>query len=260
MAEMTILEAIILGIVQGFAEFLPISSSGHLALGSVLFGLEDTMLFHVVVHVGTLIPVVVVFWKDIWALLRRPFQKKTFLLIIATIPAGAIGVMFQSRVESAFSSLTFIAFGFVITGIVLMFSDRIQKSTKKDEDMGFLDAALIGIAQAVAIFPGISRSGSTIAAALARGIDRETAAKFSFLMSIPIIFGALLYHVYELVTNPAGVYINYTTLGIGFVTSAITGYFAVRLLLAAVKKAKLRYFAYYVLALAAAISIGTLVF
>ena len=257
---MTALQALILGIVQGFAEFLPISSSGHLALGSVLFGLEDTMLFHVIVHVGTLIPVVIVFRKDIWELMRRPFQKKTLLLVIATIPAAAVGALFASRIESAFSSLTFIAFGFVITGIALMVSDRIRKNKKTQEEMGVTDAALIGVAQAVAVFPGVSRSGATIVMALGRGINREAAAKFSFLMSIPIILGALAYHLWEVVRNPDAVYINYTTLSIGFVTSAITGYLAIRLLLAAVKKAKLSYFAYYVLALATAITIGQFVF
>jgi undecaprenyl-diphosphatase len=258
---MTLLEAIILGIIQGLSEFLPISSSGHLALGHAIFGLEEEgILFSIIVHVGTLIPVVLIFWQDIWALIKRPFQKMTLLLIIATIPAAVVGLLFEDMVESAFASLTFVAFGFVVTGLVLLFTDRLKKTAKPAEDLTRLDSLLIGLAQAVAILPGISRSGSTIAAALARGTRREDAAKFAFLMSIPIILGALALQIFHLLRGsiPADD-LNFLNLGAGFVTSAISGYFAINFMLKAVKKAKLRYFAYYVLALAASITVGSLI-
>jgi undecaprenyl-diphosphatase len=258
---MTLLEAIILGIIQGLSEFLPISSSGHLALGHALFGLEEEgLLFSIVVHVGTLIPVVAIFWQDIWALIKRPFQKMTLLLIIATIPAAVIGLLFEDMVESAFASLTFVAFGFVITGLVLLFTDRLKKTTKPAEDITRLDALLIGLAQAIAILPGISRSGSTIAAALARGTRREDAAKFAFLMSVPIILGALVLQIAHLLRGGTQIHdLNLLNLGAGFITAAASGYFAINFMLKAVQKAKLRYFAYYVLALATAITIWTLI-
>ncbi|MCL2350363.1 MAG: undecaprenyl-diphosphate phosphatase [Defluviitaleaceae bacterium] len=259
---MSVLEAIILGLIQGLAEFLPISSSGHLAIGHFLFGLEDEgLLFSIVVHIGTLIPVVVVFWRDIWAILRRPFQKMTGLLIVATLPAAVVGFLFEDMVEAAFASLTFIAFGFVITGLVLLFSDRKQKNEKTAEKITWLDAALIGIAQAVAILPGVSRSGSTIGMALARGIKREDAAKFAFLMSIPIILGATLLQVIHIARGDIMIYgLNFVNLGAGMLAAAISGYVAIRFMLAAIKKAKLRYFAYYVLTLAAIITVGGFVF
>jgi len=259
---MTLLEAVILGIVQGLAEFLPISSSGHLALGQYIFGIEDNnMAFNIVVHVGTLIPVVVVFRQTIWELVKKPFQKMTYLLIIATLPAAIVGVLLEDVVEAAFTTLGFLAIAFVVTGLLLVGTDRIRKNTKKSDEITYLDAALIGVAQAVAIFPGISRSGSTIAASLARGIAREDAAKFAFLMSIPIILGALLLQIIHIARgNVVLEDLNFVNLGAGFIAAALSGYLAVNFLLAAIKKAKLRYFAYYVFVLAAAIGIGLLVF
>jgi len=259
---MTLLEAVILGIVQGLAEFLPISSSGHLALGQYIFGIEDNnMAFNIVVHVGTLIPVVVVFRQTIWELVKKPFQKMTYLLIIATLPAAIVGVLLEDVVEASFTTLGFLAIAFVVTGLLLVGTDRIRKNTKKSDEITYLDAALIGVAQAVAIFPGISRSGSTIAASLARGIAREDAAKFAFLMSIPIILGALLLQIIHIARgNVVLEDLNFVNLGAGFIAAALSGYLAVNFLLAAIKKAKLRYFAYYVFVLAAAIGIGLLVF
>jgi len=252
---MTLLEAIILGIIQGLAEFLPISSSGHLALGQYIFGYEDhNLIFIIVVHIGTLIPVVIVYRKAIWELIKRPFQKMTYLLIVATIPAAIVGIFFEDAIEAALSSITFLAVGFVVTGVVLIGTDRLRKTGKKSDEITYLDATLIGIAQAVAVFPGISRSGSTISAALARGINREDAAKFVFLMSIPAILGALLIQIIHVVRgNLVLADLDFVVLGAGFVASALSGYLAINFMLAAIKKAKLSYFAYYVLVLAAAI-------
>ena len=259
---MTLLEAIILGIVQGLAEFLPISSSGHLALGQLLFGIDDNnMAFIIVVHIGTLIPVVVVYRKTIWELIKKPFQKMTYLLIIATVPAAIVGIFFEDAVEAALGSLGFLAGGFIVTGMVLIATDRLRKNNKKSDEITYLDALLIGIAQAVAVFPGISRSGSTIAASLARGINREDAAKFAFLMSIPAILGALLMQILHVIRgNVLLEDLNFINLGAGFIAAMLSGYLAINFMLAAIKKAKLSYFAYYVLILAAAIMVGLLVF
>jgi len=258
---MSLLEAIILGIVQGLTEFIPVSSSGHLALGHMLFGLEEEgLLFTIVVHVGTLVPVLIVFRKDIWALIKRPFQKMTFMLIVATIPAVIVGLLFEDRVEQAFTTMQFLVAGFLITGTVLIISDRLRKATKTADEITWLDAALIGIAQAVAIFPGISRSGSTITASLSRGINREDAAKFVFLMSIPIILGATVLQIIHVARGNVAAYeIDFAVLGAGFVSAALSGYLAVNFLLAAIKKAKLRYFAYYVLVLAKVLIFGMIV-
>jgi len=259
---MTLLEAIILGIIQGLAEFLPISSSGHLALGQLLFGIDDNnMAFIIVVHIGTLIPVVVVYRKTIWELIKKPFQKMTYLLIIATVPAAIVGIFFEDAVEAALGSLGFLAGGFIVTGTVLILTDRLRKNNKKSDEITYLDALLIGVAQAVAVFPGISRSGSTIAASLARGINREDAAKFAFLMSIPAILGALLMQILHVARgNVLLEDLNFINLGAGFIAAMLSGYLAINFMLAAIKKAKLSYFAYYVLALAAAIVVGLMIF
>ncbi|MCL2397855.1 MAG: undecaprenyl-diphosphate phosphatase [Defluviitaleaceae bacterium] len=259
---MTLFEAIILGIIQGLTEFLPVSSSGHLALGHMLFGIEDEgLLFYIVTHVATILSVIAVYWKDVWALIKRPFQKMTYLLIIATIPAAVVGIFFENMVEQALASIGFLVVGFIITGVVLMLSDRIRKNSKKTAEITYLDALLIGAAQAVAIFPGISRSGSTIAAALARGIAREDAAKFAFLMSIPAVLGGLVLQIIHIARGNLLVEnISFLSLGAGFVAAALTGYLAVNLILTAIKKAKLSYFAYYVFALAVVITVGAIAF
>ena len=259
---MTLLEAIILGIIQGLAEFLPISSSGHLALGQYLFGIEESNLaFIIVVHIGTLIPVVIVYRNTIWELIKKPFQKMTYLLIVATVPAAIVAFFFEDAIEAALTSIGFLAVGFIITGLVLICTDRLRKNAKKSDEITYLDAAFIGIAQAVAVFPGISRSGSTIAASLARGINREDAAKFAFLMSIPAILGALLIQIIHIVRgNILLEDLNFVTLGAGFLASALSGYLAINFMLAAIKKAKLSYFAYYVLGLAALIGVYLLFF
>ncbi|MCL2353077.1 MAG: undecaprenyl-diphosphate phosphatase [Defluviitaleaceae bacterium] len=261
---MTLFEAVILGIIQGLTEFIPVSSSGHLALGQILFGLEqDGLLFEMVVHIGTLIPVVIIFWKDIWAIIRRPFQKMTLLLIIGTIPVVIVGLLLEDIVGNAFTSLMWLAVGFVITGVTLMFADRIRNNKKKSEDITILDAAIVGIAQAIAIFPGISRSGSTVMAALGRGIEREAAAKFSFLLSIPVVLGATVLQVVHLIRDDGHIYatnVDFWPLALAFVAAMLSGYLAIKLMLMAIKKAKLRYFAYYVLILAVAIVVGMVIF
>ena len=258
---MSVLEAIILGLIQGIAEFLPISSSGHLALAQHLFGIKEASLsFNVLLHVGTLVPVCIIYWKELWKLIKKPFQKTTYLLIIGTIPAVISALLLGDVIESLFSSLLFLAAGFAITGGLLLFVDTVRPGTKEDRDMTYVDALVIGCAQGVAIAPAISRSGSTISASLLRGLNRETAARFSFLLSIPAILGAAVLQVKDVITGGeimAG--ISPAAMIAGFLVAMISGYLAIQFMLALIQKAKLKVFSVYLFLLSAFILVDQLV-
>jgi len=249
---MSILEAIILGIIQGVAEFLPISSSGHLALAQQLFGIEEaTLAFDVLLHVGTLIPVCVIYRREIWKLIRNPFQKTTLLLIVGTIPAVIAALLFGDAIETLLRSMIFLAIGFAITGVVLLIADNIRAGEKEERDITVVDALVIGCAQGVAILPAISRSGSTISSSLLRGLNRETAARFSFLLSIPAILGAAVLHMKDLFSGVdvfAG--IPLASIVVGFLVAMLSGYLAIQFMLKLIQKAKLKVFSIYLFALA----------
>lgn len=258
---MNILTAVILGIVQGIAEFLPISSSGHLVVLERVFGInEPTLTFDIVVHLGSLTAVIVVFWQDIWTLLRKPFQKMTGLLLVGTIPAVVVGFLFKSQIETLFRNSLLLAAAFVVTGVLLFIADQFKEGRKTEKDITYLDALLIGCMQAVGLPPGVSRSGATITGALTRGLTRETAARFSFLLSIIAITGAGVLQLKDIVQEHAVVAsADILPLAFGFVASALVGYLAIRLLLRLINACKLRYFSYYVFALAALLVMDTLV-
>ena len=206
---MNIIEALILGIIQGITEFLPVSSSGHLVLLQRIFGIEEpVLLFNIMVHVGTLAAVCTVLWQDIWNILRKIIQPLTLLIIIGTIPAVIAALFIKDFIEGMHSSAAFLGFAFLITSALLVFSELFHKKLPLDKaikekavkneaavkDRGkfnALDALVIGIFQAIAITPGISRSGATLAAGFFRGLSRDMAVRFSFLLSIPAILGAL---------------------------------------------------------------------
>jgi undecaprenyl-diphosphatase len=257
---MNLLEAIILGIVQGLTEFLPVSSSGHLLLTQNLLGItNDSLFFTVLLHVGTLIPVVIVFWKDIFELIKKPFQKMTYLLIIATLPAIVITLLLGDYFDLLYNSTIFLAFGFIITGCALLYSDRIKDGHKREKDISYADALIIGTVQGIAIAPAISRSGSTISGSLFRHLKRETAAKFSFLMSIPAIAGGLVLEVVKFFTGDAVVGdIDWLVMGGGFVAAMLSGFLAISFMMTLIKKCKLKYFSIYVFALAAVILVDQL--
>jgi undecaprenyl-diphosphatase len=251
---MGLIQAIILGIVQGVTEFLPISSSGHLVLFQKLFGLtEGVITFDVAVHLATLIAVFIVFKDDIFDLIRKPFTKLTYLLIVGTIPAVIFGLLFKDVISTLFESGKSLGFEFLLTGLALLYAENVQSRNKKLGDTGYSDAALIGTAQAIAILPAISRSGLTIAGALARGLNREFAAKFSFLLSIPAILGAAVLDLKDIVKlgGSAGFGVDLIPLIGGMVAAAISGYFAIRFMLKLLTKGSLKGFAYYVFILAA---------
>lgn len=243
------IQAIILGIIQGLTEFLPISSTGHLFLGRILFGLEEAGLFlDTMLHVGTLIAVLVIYRVELISVIKKPFSKLSFLLIVGTIPAVVIGLTFKDYFEEISTTGVTIGWEFLITGAFLWFSDNIKNGYKKMEDITYQDALIIGTFQGAAIFPAISRSGLTIAAALFRKLDRETAAYFSFLLSIPAIAGAIVLQSLELVggKHPD---ISITSLLIATIASAVAGYIAVRWMISYLQKGSLKIFSVYVWAL-----------
>lgn len=241
---MSILESIVLGIVQGLTEFLPVSSSGHLVLLQNAFGISEPQLFFdTMVHLGTLFAVVAVMWKSIIELFKKPFSKMLYL-IIATIPAVIVGVVFKKFFEGAFSGI-YLGFGFLFTACVLSISEILSKKSRAQRDIKAGSALAMGVMQAIAIFPGASRAGSTIAGGLAFGIDRKKAASFSFLMSIPVILGSVLLQSYEVLKSDM---LNVTWLPtiIGTVCAAVAGYFAVKFMLALIVRKRLYGFAIYV--------------
>jgi len=253
---MNSLQAVILGIVQGLTEFLPVSSSGHLVLVPWALGWgEPGLLFDTVLHWGTLVAVVVYFWDDLWSLIRAwarsvatrkvdtPQARLAWLILIATIPAAVIGYLLSDFFESLFSSPAAVG-GFLMgTALILAAAEWAYPRIRKVETLRLGDALIVGLAQAAAIAPGLSRSGLTISAGVLRGLGREPAARFSFLLSVPIILGAGLTQVAHALGNPgsAGAF----PLALGFASAAISGYLAIHFLLGFVRRQRLWPFAAY---------------
>jgi undecaprenyl-diphosphatase len=252
-----IIKVIILGIVQGLTEFLPVSSSGHLVLAAEFLNFkEEGVAFEVFVHLGTLFSVLIVFREDIKKMIIAPFklllkaelgaEYKMYLrwdlyIIIGTIPAAVVGLLFKSEIEAAFSNFLLVIIMLLITGSILLIS-RFAKS--KGNEITATKSFLIGIAQAFAILPGISRSGSTIVTGLFLGLDRETAAKFSFLLAIPAITGASVIKMKDII-DAGTIHIPVSYLIVGALAAFVSGYFAIVWLLNIVKKGKLEWFAFY---------------
>ncbi len=249
---MEIIDAIILGIVQGLTEFLPVSSSGHLELGKAILGdasiPEDSLLFTVVVHFATALSTLVVFRKDVFELFAGLFQFKwneetkfSLKIILSMVPAACIGLYFEDTMEGLFSgNVLLVGFMLIITALLLYLADKARESEKK---VTFLNAFVIGISQAIAILPGISRSGATISTSVLLGIDKTKAARFSFLMVVPLILG-------KMGKDILGGEIDYQneqliTMGAGFLAAFIAGLVACTWMIQLVKNSKLRYFAIY---------------
>lgn len=243
---MSKLEAFILGIIQGLTEFLPISSTGHLYLGRHIFGLDDAGIFlDTMLHVGTLLAVLVVYKNELFQILKNPFGKLSKLLIIGTIPAVIVGFFFSDLFDSISKTGVTIGLEFLITGLILWFADSIKNGQKKMETISYGDALFIGTFQAAAIFPAISRSGLTIAAGLIRKLDRETAAYFSFLLSIPAIAGGIVLQFGEMAAGHVEA-ISLSSLFIATLASALFGYMAVVYMINFLKRKSLKVFAVYV--------------
>lgn len=270
---MSYIEAIVLGLVQGLAEFLPISSSGHLALLQQWFGIEENnvLLFAVLLHVGTLISVFIVYWKDIWELIRelfltikdlctgrglrleeRPTRKLGVMIIVATIPTGIIGLLFNDFFNGLYNSVVSIGAGLIITGFLLVIAERTGHSNRGIKQMNYRNALFVGAIQGIAIWPGISRSGSTLFGSLLCNLDRKFAVKFVFLISIPSILGSAVLEA------PAAIQsgIQMADLGpiiAGMAVAAISGLIAIKSMIKIVSNKKLSYFSYYVWLLGAVV-------
>jgi undecaprenyl-diphosphatase len=261
---MSTLQALILGLVQGLTEFLPVSSSGHLVLVPWWLGWENPGLaFDALLHWGTLLAVVLYFWRDWWEMLmalvrrvqRQPAQGKDHLflaILVGTIPAALLGFLLEDFFEGLFGQPATVAFFMIVTGFILLFAERWTQRHRQGrpmEKLSYLDALFVGVGQAMAIAPGISRSGSTIAAGLVRELDRATAARFSFLLGTPIIFGAGLLKLKDLVEMGTGE-TGFLPLVVGFLAAFISGMLAIRYLLRYLQHHTLNIFAYYVWAVA----------
>lgn len=235
---------IILGIIQGLTEFLPVSSSGHLVIAQKLLGMSgEEIAISVVLHLGTLFAVVAFFRKDILKLLRD--IKLISLILLVTLITGTIGLLGKDFFESLFSSAKAVGFSFAFTGIVLLLTRKFMDA--KRDKVGLRDAIILGFAQALAIIPGISRSGITISTLLFRKIDKQTCFKFSFLVSIPIILGATLLEARKVDLALRSDFINLVT---GFIVSLFAGLLALWILKLVITRAKFYYFGYYCIALA----------
>jgi undecaprenyl-diphosphatase len=256
------IDAIILGIIQGLTEFLPVSSSGHLELGKAILGdssvPEESLLFTVVLHFATALSTIVVFRKDVWEIIRGLFQFKnneetlfSLKIVLSMVPAIIVGLLFEEQLEAFFDGdIRFVGFMLLITAVLLYFADRAKDTHKK---VTFRNAFIVGVSQAIAILPGISRSGATISTSVLLGVDKTKAARFSFLMVVPLIIGKMGKDILsgELSLESENIF----AMGAGFIAAFIAGLAACTWMIQIVKKSKLSYFAIYCL-LVGLIAIG----
>lgn len=270
---MTYLQAIILGLIQGLAEFLPISSSGHLALLQYFFGIEaeSVLSFTVLLHLGTLISVFFIYWKDIVELVKEliatirdlctgkglrinssPTRRLGFMIIVATIPTALIGLLFEDFFEGLYSSLVGICLGLIFTGIILLVAERMGKGDRDIMTLKFRHAVFVGIMQGIAICPGVSRSGSTLFGSLISGLNRETAVKFAFLISIPSILGSVILEAPDAFAGGLDMSIIGPMLA-GVIVAALSGIFAIKAMIRVVTGKRLVGFSIYVWLVAAVV-------
>lgn len=249
---MDILDALILGIIQGLTEFLPVSSSGHLELGAALLGgdrlPEESLMFTVVLHFATALATLIVFRKDIVEILTGLFKGEwneetqfSVKIVLSMIPAVIVGLFFEEQLEQFFGGkIIFVGSMLLVTALLLFLADKAKNT---DKQVSFTNAIIVGLAQAVAMLPGISRSGATISTSVLLGIDKNKAARFSFLMVVPLIFGKIAKDILD-----GGLVFTEDTFGylaVGFIAAFISGYFACVWMIALVRKSKLTYFAIY---------------
>ena len=270
-----VLQALVMGIVQGLTEFLPVSSSGHLIIVPFLFGWDDAFItslaFSVMLHIGTL-AALLVFFRDDWfrlvpaglATVRdRSFhgdsdRRLAWLLVAATIPAALVGLLLDDLIETAFRSIGLVALTLVVGAAILWLADRWGSKTRGVGDVTFPIAFGIGAAQALALVPGISRSGISISAGLFAGLDREAAARFAFLMATPVTAGAALFEARKLITGEAGVEVAIAPLVVGMVAAFVSGMLAIGFLLRYLRTRSLDVFVWYRIVLAAVVLVAWL--
>ena len=260
---MDIIQAIIIGIVQGLTEFLPVSSSAHLVFAHNILGVESSLAFDVFLHLGTLIAVIWFFRWDILKMLKSwwlsigdilqgrfrqglrddPYKRLAWYVILATIPVGIVGVLFEDSIDALFAGALYVpAFFLFVTGTILYLSQRMNSGNINLRNISAKESLWMGLGQACAILPGLSRSGTTIAAGLTAGLEKEFAAKFSFILSIPAIFGAFIFQLKDI---GSAMDANFLPIFLGFIASIIAGYFAIKWMLDLIQNRSLDIFAYY---------------
>lgn len=255
---MTIWLAMLLGLVQGLCEFLPVSSSGHLVLLQNIFNIsEGALFFDTMLHVGTLAGVCAVYWEQLWQMLRHPLQRKVGLLLTATAVTAAIAFLARDVITAAYEG-ALLGIGFIATTVILLLTERAGMTRGSIGKMPYKSAALVGVMQGVAILPGISRSGSTIAGSLFAGLGRKDAAEFSFLLSVPAILGAVVMQLPDVLRE--GVVVPWAPVLAGMAVAAVSGYVSIRVMLRVILQRKLRWFAYYTLVLGVLVLLDQLVF
>lgn len=236
-----------MGLVQGLTEFLPVSSSGHLVLLSKLFNIEESLFISILLHLATLLSIVVVFYKDIWELIRHPFSKKTITLVLATIPTCIIVLILMPLIKSSFNG-SLLPYCFIISAILLFSTEYLTKK-KVGRAVDNKIAVIMGIAQGFAVFPGISRSGTTICAGLLADGDKKDTTKFSFLMSIPIILLSMVMEIYEICVGNIEINFPIASIIIAFIIAFLSGIFAIKFMMKLTEKANLKWFALYLVLL-----------
>ncbi|MEA3325764.1 MAG: undecaprenyl-diphosphatase UppP [Chloroflexota bacterium] len=266
---MTILQAIILGVLQGLTEFLPISSSGHLVVLPFFLNWQlpekEMFIFNVLVQVGTLVAVIIYFWKDLIGIITDFFKQLIngtpfatinsrlgWLLIVATIPAGLAGLFLHDLVEATFTSPLFAGIALMVTALLMILGEKISQRVGIIQDITLLEALFMGVMQSLALFPGISRSGATISGGMMRHLRREAAGKFSFLMAVPIMLAAGGLSTYQMLTEVPDLASFLPMMAIGFITALVVGYIAIRWLLRFLVNNSLIYFSIYCLLLGGA--------
>lgn len=287
---MTLLQSILLGIVQGITEFLPVSSSGHLAILQNIFHVETngSMLFDIMLHVGTLVAVFIVYHKDIWKMIQEAlfmaadicsnfktfclnkihktslrykrivcnsYRKFVVLILVSTVPTGIMGVLGKDLIEGASNTLLIPGICLLITGVLLLMADLAKEGRALPKDVSYKKGLIIGTAQGFATLPGLSRSGTTIAACVLCGLDRKFAVKYSFILSIPAILGAAVLEIKDVIEEPIaageiGIY------AVGAVFSAVVGYICIKTMLLVVRNKKFKYFSWYCFAVGAIAIVG----
>ena len=273
---MDIIQGIIIGIVQGLTEFLPVSSSAHLVFIQNILGVESSLAFDTFLHLGSLLAVLWFFRGDIIKMLKSwflsltdilngrfrqgfyedPYKRLAWYVILATIPVGIAGVLFEDSVEALFSGALYVpAFFLFVTGTILYLSQRMTSGNVNFHNVGAKESLVMGLGQACAILPGLSRSGTTIAAGLVIGLDKEFAAKFSFILSIPAILGAFLLQVKDI---GSAMDANFLPIVLGFIASFIAGYVAIKWVLDLIQKRSLDIFAYYCWAVGIIVFMGSI--
>lgn len=273
---MDIIQGIIIGIVQGLTEFLPVSSSAHLVFAQNILGVKSSLAFDTFLHLGTLIAVLWFFRYDIYKMLKSwwlsigdilqgrftegfredPYKRLAWYVILATIPVGIVGVLFEDSVDALFSGALYVpAFFLFVTGTILYLSQRMTSGNINYDNITKKEALFMGLGQACAILPGLSRSGTTIAAGLTIGLDKEFAAKFSFILSIPAIFGAFILQLKDI---GSAMDANFLPVFLGFVAAIISGYMAIKWMLDLIQNKSLDIFSYYCWAVGIIVFMGSI--